>query len=113
MIASSAISQNEADVRDIARKSFEQADVELNKAYQDLIKGINSQAFLTTEIKNIIPSDLKQSQRAWVTFRDAESKLRAGLSSQGGSGYSMDYIATKSELTQQRIKELKGFIKSL
>jgi uncharacterized protein YecT (DUF1311 family) len=109
LITSSAISQTEPTTLDIAQKSFEQADTLLNQTYQNLQKKITS---LPLEKKKTL-SELKEVQRTWILFRDMESVLRASVSSQGGSAYTLDLIANKTELTNQRIKELKFLTNSL
>jgi uncharacterized protein YecT (DUF1311 family) len=46
---------------------------------------------------------LKQSQRAWLAFRDAEAEFEG----RGGTMAPTLRYATKTELTQRRIKQLK------
>jgi uncharacterized protein YecT (DUF1311 family) len=83
-----------------ARAEFEQADVELNKTYEALLKKLPD-----AEGKE----KLKQSQRAWLAFRDAE----AAFASDQARGVSMAptiRYGTMTELTQQRIKQLKAHL---
>ena len=50
---------------------------------------------------------LKESQRAWIKFRDSDTEFRADLN----RGVTMEPLArttTKTELTAQRAKELKS-----
>ena len=49
---------------------------------------------------------LKKSQRAWLAFRDAETELAADQARGGSMAPTIRY-ATMTELTQQRIKQLK------
>jgi len=49
---------------------------------------------------------LKHSQRAWLAFRDAEAAFAAG----GGSMAPTIRYETMTELTQQRIKQLKSHL---
>jgi uncharacterized protein YecT (DUF1311 family) len=87
--------QTQAAMNAQARAEFEQADVELNKTYEGLLKKLPD-----AEGKE----KLKQSQRAWLVFRDAEAAFAAGP--RGTMAPTLRY-ATMTELTQQRIKQLK------
>ncbi len=90
--------QTQAEMNAQARAEFEQADVELNKTYEALLKKLPD-----AEGKE----KLKQSQRAWLPFRDAE----AAFASDQARGVSMAptiRYGTMTELTQQRIKQLKA-----
>ena len=78
-----------------ARAEFERADAELNKRYEALLKKLPD-----AESKQ----KLKESQRAWLAFRDAEATFAAGP--RGTMAPTLRY-ATMTELTQQRIKQLR------
>jgi len=78
-----------------ARKDFERVEAELNKIYQSLLVKLAD-----TEAKN----KLRESQRAWLAFRDAEAAFAAG----GGTMAPTLRYATMTELTEQRIKQLKS-----
>jgi uncharacterized protein YecT (DUF1311 family) len=59
--------QSQAEMNAQARKDFERVDAELNKIYQSLLAKLAD-----TEAKN----KLRESQRAWIAFRDAEAALQ-------------------------------------
>ena len=80
-----------------AAKDFERADTELNKTYEALLRKLPD-----AESKQ----KLKESQRAWLAFRDAEAALAADQA-RGGSMAPIVRYETMAELTQQRIKQLK------
>ncbi|MBO0695100.1 MAG: DUF1311 domain-containing protein [Verrucomicrobia bacterium] len=86
--------QTQAAMNAQARADFRQADAELNKTYQAVLAKLPD-----SESKE----KLKQSQRAWLTFRDAEAAFAAG----GGTMAPTLRYATMTELTEQRIKQLK------
>ena len=76
------------------------ADAELNKTYKALLAKLPD-----AESKE----KLKQSQRAWLAFRDAEAEFEG----RGGTMAPTLRYATKTELTQQRIKQLKATSEAL
>ena len=86
--------QTQAAMNAEARADFKKADAELNKTYEALLKKLPD-----AESKQ----KLKESQRAWLAFRDAEAAFAAG----GGTMAPTLRYATMTELTEQRIKQLK------
>ena len=84
-----------------ARAEFEQADAELNKTYEALLTRLPDAGS---------KEKLKQSQRAWLAFRDAEAAFVADQA-RGGSMASTIRYETMKELTQQRIKQLNTRLK--
>ena len=89
--------QTQAAMNAQARMEFEQADAELNKTYDALLTKLPD-----AESKQ----KLKQSQRAWLAFRDAEAAF-ASDQARGGSMAPTIRYETMTELTHQRIKQLK------
>jgi len=84
-----------------ARTEFEQADAELNKTYEALLTKLPD-----AESKQ----KLKESQRAWLAFRDAEAAFVADHARGGSMAPTIRY-ETMTELTQQRIKQLNTRLK--
>ena len=80
-----------------AHADFVKADAELNKTYEALLKKLPD-----AESKE----KLKQSQRAWLAFRDAEAAFAADQARGGSMAPTIRY-ETMAQLTQQRIKQLK------
>jgi uncharacterized protein YecT (DUF1311 family) len=95
---SHANAQSQPEMNGQAAKDFEKADTELNKTYEALLRKLPD-----AEGKE----KLKQSQRAWLTFRDAEAAF-ASDQARGGSMAPTIRYETITELTQQRIKQLKA-----
>ena len=89
--------QTQAGMNAPARTEFVQSDAELNKTYDALLAKLTD-----AEGKE----KLKHSQRAWLAFRDAEAAFAAG----GGSMAPTIRYETMTELTQQRIKQLKSHL---
>src|SRR5437667_1185383 len=81
-----------------ARTDFQRADADLNKTYQSVLAKLP-----TVESKQ----KLREAQRAWVVSRDGEA-ARTAKEADGGSMAPTLRYETMTELTQQRIKELKN-----
>ena len=86
--------QTQAAMNAQARREFEKADADLNKTYN---------AVLAKLPDALSKQSLKASQRAWLSFRDAEAALAADKA-RGGSMAPPIRYETMTELTQQRIK---------
>jgi uncharacterized protein YecT (DUF1311 family) len=89
--------QTQAEMNATAREDFARADADLNKTYQ---------AVLAKLVDSERKQKLKEKQRAWVASRDAEV-ARATNEANGGSMAPMLRYETMTELTRERIKELK------
>jgi uncharacterized protein YecT (DUF1311 family) len=94
--------QTQAAMNAQARSEFERADADLNKTYQALLAKLRD-----TESKQ----KLKETERAWIASRDAEA-TRAADEVRGGSMAPTLRYETMTELTQQRIKELKTMLEN-
>ena len=90
--------QTQAAMNAEAHADFVKADAELNKTYEALLKKLPD-----AESKE----KLKQSQRAWLAFRDAEAAFAAD-EARGGSMAPTIRYGTMTELTEQRTKQLKA-----
>jgi uncharacterized protein YecT (DUF1311 family) len=90
--------QTQAAMNSQARTEFERADAELKKTYEALLAKLPD-----TEGKE----KLKQSQRAWLAFRDTEATFAADQARGGSMAPTIRY-ETMAELTQQQIKQLKA-----
>src|SRR6266540_345603 len=94
--------QTQADMNSQTRAECVQADSELNKTYEALLTKLPD-----AESKQ----KLKESQRAWLAFRDAEAAFQAD-GERGGSIAPLIYSTTASELTQARIEALRKQLSS-
>jgi len=98
MTAVQVQSQTQAGMNAEAHADFVKADAELNKTYEALLKKLPD-----AESKD----KLKQSQRAWLAFRDAEAAFAADEARGGSMAPTLRY-ASMTELTEQRTKQLKA-----
>jgi uncharacterized protein YecT (DUF1311 family) len=99
-----AYSQTQAEMNKEMMDSFEKTDKDLNDVYKKILIEYKSD---TIFIKN-----LKASQRIWISFRDAELKMKYPERAPGWYGTiqpvcKYNYL---EELTKERIKTLKAWI---
>jgi uncharacterized protein YecT (DUF1311 family) len=74
---------------------FRQADKKLNATYKALLPKLDENG----------RNALKEAQRAWITFRDAECKYRASPS-EGGAIWPMEEASCATSMTLDRINDL-------
>lgn len=80
---------------------YKNSDAELNKLYKEISHRLNDNADALKALRN--------SQRAWISFRDAECDF-AAINTQGGSIHSMLITSCRNELTQARIKNFNTYL---
>lgn len=88
----------QAEMNQCAGESFQEADQALNQAYGDLMGGFGEQEDLKEA--------LREAQRAWIRFRDAECDFRT-FSSRMGSIYPTLRAACLEDLTRARTEQLR------
>lgn len=91
--------QNTVEMRFCASQDFEAADKHLNKAYCALTKRLDAEPL---EI-------FKQSQRAWIGFRDSECEFQAYWT-KGGSISPQLEVQCMTVLTKARVKQLEAYV---
>src|SRR5205807_9903106 len=92
--------QTQAAMNAQARAEFVKVDAELNRTYEALLAKLPDAGS---------KQKLKESQRAWLAFRDAEAAFAADRARGGSAAPTIPY-ETMTELTQQRIKQLKSHL---
>jgi uncharacterized protein YecT (DUF1311 family) len=90
--------QTQSQMNAQARAGFKRVDAELHKAYDALRARLSD-----TESKR----KLEVSQRAWITFRDAEAAFAADQV-RGGTAATVVRYTSMTESTEQRIKQLES-----
>lgn len=107
MIGSTAFCQTQFDMNQESGDSFAKADKELNMIYRKILFEYKSD---TAFVKN-----LKASQRIWITFRDAELKMKFPNRKPGwyGSMQPMCESGYLEKLTLARIKTLKEWLQGV
>ena len=89
--------QGTAEMSECNGIEFKKADDELNAVYGKLLKILDSEG----------KSRLKESQRAWLNYRDSNANFRADIN-RGGNWEPIRGTEAKTEMTMQRAKELKN-----
>lgn len=100
-----ANAQVQMELNFCAERDWMIADGDLNAAYkaaQEVMKGIDAANPAT---QNEASSDLRDAQRAWVTFRDAACSAE-GFLWYGGSGEQMVIYSCRARLTRVRAADL-------
>lgn len=91
-----------------ARDDFNEADKELNRIYQALLKKEAADPLFVRK--------LRDAQRAWLAFLKADLDAQFACAENEsrsvcwGSQYPMAYLTRKAELTRERTKHLQRFI---
>ncbi len=96
--------QTQTEMNENTSNNFKKTDKELNVVYQKVLKEYSKDiAFL---------KNLKNSQRVWIQFRDAEMKTKYPDREQGyyGSMQPMCWNSYMTELTEERIKKLQVWL---
>ncbi|WP_316740747.1 lysozyme inhibitor LprI family protein [Pedobacter antarcticus] len=102
LLSGSSYAQSQSGMNSSAAGSYKQADNELNRVYQNILKEYSAKAQF---IKNI-----KAAQRLWLKLRDADLAARFPEKGQYGSAESMCRASYLESLTRDRIKVLKVWV---
>ncbi|WP_352608486.1 lysozyme inhibitor LprI family protein [Mesorhizobium sp. M0047] len=97
-----ANAQDQATMNACAGKAFDAADKKLNDAYRQIEGRLKDNA----AAKRL----LVDAQRAWVAFRDAECNFQGGPPADAGSMYPMVVASCQASLTNNRLKDLQGYL---
>ncbi len=99
----SLFGQTQAELNTEAKTEYKKVDKDLNQVYQKLLQDYKSDT--------IFIKCLKEAQRQWVKFRDAQVKMKyPPYKDAGESVLPMCCNYYLKELTTNRIKELKKWI---
>lgn len=96
-----------------AEQDYDKADKQLNAVYKQALKteaDLDSQAQSKAQAGAV--ASLKAAQRIWIQYRDAHCDT-VGYEAQGGTILGQLLLSCKTEMTNDRIKALKGLIKGL
>ena len=96
LTAAPLFAQSQQEMNRQAERDAARADKALNEVYKKLLASQDAEGAKL----------LKESQRAWIAFRDAEAKFAAD-EARGGSMAPLLYSGTLARLTEERVKNLK------
>jgi len=103
MMFISLFGQTQDEMNIQAKSDYEKMDKELNQVYQKLLQDYKRDT--------IFIKSMKDAQRQWIKFRDAQVKMKYPPYKDGGeSVLPMCRNYYLKELTTNRIKELKQWI---
>ena len=94
--------RTQAELNQCASRAFRRADAELNKLYQQLLKGAGAGE----------RAKLRAAQLAWIKFRDAHCEYEA-FGNTGGSIYPMVYGFCLAEVTRGRVKQFRDTLREI
>lgn len=106
LLSLSCFAQTQTEMNMKANKTYQEADKELNKVYQKILKEYKSDV--------VFIDRLKKAQRIWITFRDAELEMKfpeEDKQAAYGSMYSLCASSYLKELTEERTQRLKEWLK--
>ncbi|HYJ05036.1 MAG TPA: lysozyme inhibitor LprI family protein [Chthoniobacterales bacterium] len=82
--------------------AVDRANAELDKVYKQLMSKLGPEQ----------QKSLKEAQRAWIKWRDAEADIIARVGGAvGGSAMRVDYSNAQARLIKERIEVLRGYLK--
>jgi uncharacterized protein YecT (DUF1311 family) len=90
-----------------ANREFQKADHLLNATYNTVVTQLKKYHATNPSIQSALP-ELIKAQRIWVTFRDAECGAHYTYYIDGTIRGLM-FISCKTQLTEQREKDLRSF----
>ena len=101
---SEASAQTQRDMNEDAATIFKEADKKLNSLYQKILKDYADDP--------VFIASFKKAQRCWITFRDAQLKMKYPDREPGYYGSIQPMLETiyLTELTKDRIKALQVWI---
>ena len=92
--------QTTLDMNVCSSQEFQAADRKLNQVYQQLLPKLNSKQ----------KQRLTVAQRSWLKFRDESCNYEMGQF-EGGTLAASTYGYCRARVTQERIKDLEGYLK--
>lgn len=100
------------EMRQCAYAEFKASDKELNAVYAQAMASLK-ETYGPAEIRQAggqnPATDLKDAQRKWIAFRDANCRS-LGTQMLGGSGQQTIVAGCLASMTKDRVKELKSFL---
>ncbi|MEY2529775.1 MAG: hypothetical protein QOJ05_1865 [Verrucomicrobiota bacterium] len=83
--------------------AVDSANADLDKVYKQLMSKLDAEQ----------QKSLKEAQRAWIKWRDAEADIIARVGGAvGGSAMRVDYANAQAKLIKERTVVLRGYLKA-
>lgn len=103
--------QTQMDMNLCAEQEWQAADAELNAVYKDARAAMQAIDADLPEAEQGAEENLRNAQRAWVTFRDAACAAE-GYAMHGGSAEPLLIYGCRAALTTERVQGLQSLIES-
>lgn len=97
-----------AELNFCSDKDFQAADTELNVVYKKVLAQIAQSGPEKPYDSASWETALREAQRAWVAFRDADCKGLVPMEWSGGSGTSAAVLGCMTQKTKTRIEDLES-----
>ncbi|MFK5893906.1 MAG: lysozyme inhibitor LprI family protein [Pseudomonadota bacterium] len=94
--------KNQSTMNSCASEKFKHYDKILNNTYNEQINYLETKIYIQY---------LRNVQRAWIIFRDADCTYDAGKREDSGSIWPLQHYNCLAERTKTRIIELKSYLK--
>jgi uncharacterized protein YecT (DUF1311 family) len=105
--------QSNLEMKFCAEREWKRADAELNAIFAKALADANQHNAMRRQPGyDKMPDSvamLKEAQRAWVTFRDANCAYHYQVY-YGGSHAGLAYLLCKADMTKTRVKELRALM---
>jgi uncharacterized protein YecT (DUF1311 family) len=102
--------QSQLEMNMCAEVDFERADAELNQVYREEIAGARAADREIDRQSDQRPTEeakMREAQRAWLIFRDAQCTVEGYDEARGGSMEPMVYSGCRARLTRARTAQLR------
>lgn len=90
------------EMNNCAHQEYVKADAEMNRVYKQLMSVLTAD-----QAKD--QTKLREAQRAWVKYRDANCESESSLN-EGGTIYPMVYDFCLASMTEERTKRLRDML---
>ena len=92
------------DYKACVARAADKADAALNQAYKDLLGAVRSAGKEMSQASDIQAGDLKDAQKQWIAYRDANCTFEDSLAF-GGTAIGGNYSSCLCALSYQRIND--------
>ena len=102
--------QSQMEMNMCAEVDFERADADLNAAWREAIAAARAADREIDRHYDQRPTEevkMREAQRAWLIFRDAQCTVEGYGEARGGSMEPMVYSGCRARLTRERIVQLR------
>jgi uncharacterized protein YecT (DUF1311 family) len=102
--------QTQLDMNQCAGIDFQRADIELNRVWREAIAAARQDDAEIEGSNDRRPTEeaqLREAQRGWLIFRDAECTVEGYREARGGSMEPLIYNGCRARLTRERIAQLR------